>query len=68
MFKDVTSTYLTNADFEGNYSVLHSLNGGDRAIYLPASWTENSYENGNRYDMSALGSGCLQWEGTSIRS
>jgi len=38
---DVTSTYLTNADFEGEYSVFANLNSGSnaRAIYQPEGWT-----------------------------
>lgn len=61
---DVTSTYLTNADFEGTYSVETSLNGGDRAIYKPDGWTVTR-ESGNQYDMTALNSNCLAWNNFS---
>lgn len=56
VFKDVTSTYLTNADFEGEYSVHRyprGENNKDRAIYLPSGWTIN-YENGKEWDMTIL--------------
>lgn len=59
VFKDVTSTYLTNADFEGEYSV-YSNPSSDRAIYQPTGWTV-SYTNGKQYDMTSLNSSCLQW-------
>ncbi len=35
---DVTDTYITNADFEGTYSVLVNPQS-DRAIYQPNGWT-----------------------------
>ncbi len=54
---DVTSTYLTNADFEGNYSV-KSNPKNDRAIYAPEGWTV-SYSNGEENDMTILNSSDL---------
>ena len=67
VFKDVTSTYLTNADFEGSYSV-HKYPRGDsnkdRAIYLPTGWTIN-YQSGKEWDMTALKSGDLSWSSFS---
>ena len=61
VYKDVTSTYLTNADFEGEYSVLSNSGvSSDRAIYQPNGWTV-SYNPTNENDMTALNSSCLQW-------
>ena len=60
---DVTSTYLTNADFEGEYSVYtYPREDGDnkRAIYQPNGWTV-TYTNGEQNDMSCLNGNCLQW-------
>ena len=60
---DVTSTYLTNADFENEYSVYSfPREDGDnkRAIYQPNGWTL-SYTNGDSNDMTCLNSECLQW-------
>lgn len=60
---DVTSTYLTNADFEGEYTVFSNpRNDGSnaRAIYQPTGWTV-TYTDGNENDMSCLNSDCLQW-------
>ena len=56
---DVTSTYLTNADFEGEYSV-YSNPSSDRAIYQPEGWTI-SYSNGEKNDLTSLNSSCTQW-------
>ena len=40
VFKDVTSDYLTNADFEGTYSIKSGTGvSNDRAIYQPEGWT-----------------------------
>lgn len=62
VFKDVTSTYLTNADFEGTYSVKSGTGvSTDRAIYQPEGWTV-SYSNGQVNDCSALNSSCRQWD------
>ena len=58
---DVTSTYLTNPDFEGDYEVLRYLgekNSNDRAIYKPEGWTVVT-ENENLNDMTVLKSGDL---------
>lgn len=61
---DVTSKYLKNADFEGEYSVqteYYKDNAGNhRAVYKPADW-EMTYENGDSYDFSVLKSGDLQY-------
>ena len=54
---DVTSTYLTNADFEGSYSV-QSNPKNDRAIYQPEGWTV-TYTNGDQWDLSILNSNDL---------
>lgn len=51
---DVTSTYLTNADFEGAYSS-YSQPQSERDIYQPEGWNI-SYSNGNENDMTALNS------------
>lgn len=59
VFKDVTNSYLTNSDFEGEYTV-YSNPSNDRAIYQPAGWTI-SYTSGDPNDMTALNSDCLQW-------
>ena len=56
---DVTDTYLTNADFEGEYSV-YSNPSSNRCIYQPTGWTV-TYTNGDSYDMSALNAECKQW-------
>ena len=63
VFKDVTSTYLTNADFEGEYTVYNNPSS-DRAIYQPKGWTI-AYTNGNSNDLTALNSSCLQWNNFS---
>lgn len=63
VYKNVTSTYLTNADFEGEFSV-YSNPSKDRAIYQPNGWTV-SYTTGDPNDMTALNSSCLQWSNFS---
>ena len=63
VYKDVTSTYLTNADFEGDYTV-YSNPSSDRAIYQPTGWTI-SYTSGDPNDITALNSKCLQWSNFS---
>lgn len=60
---DVTSTYLTNADFEGSYTT-YSNPSSDRAIYKPDGWTI-TYSNGESNDMTSLNSGCTQWNNFS---
>lgn len=66
---DVTSTYLTNANFEGSFTV-HSYprEDGDnkRAIYKPDGWTI-AYTNGETNDVTALNSDCYQWNNFSSR-
>lgn len=67
---DVTSTYLTNADFEGEYSVYsypRDDGGNARAIYQPNGWTI-SYTNGESNDITALDGDCLQWSNFSGRA
>ena len=67
VFKDVTSTYLTNANFEGEYSVYKYPRGEsnkDRAIYQPKDW-EISYTNGKEWDMTVLKSGDLSYSSFS---
>ena len=63
VFKDVTNTYLTNADFEGDYSV-YSNPSADRAIYQPSGWTV-SYTSGDPNDMTSLNSNCSSWNNFS---
>jgi hypothetical protein len=63
VFKDITNTYITNADFEGEYTV-YSNPSSDRAIYQPTGWTV-SYTTGDPNDMTALNSSCLQWSNFS---
>ena len=61
VYKDVTSTYLTNADFEGSYSVMENSGvSSDRAIYQPEGWTI-TYNPKNTNDLTSLNSSCLQW-------
>lgn len=61
VFKDVTSTYLTNADFEGTYSAKSGTGvSSDRAIYEPNGWTV-IYTNSWTNDCSALDSDSKQW-------
>lgn len=62
---DVTSTYITNADFEGEYSS-NSKPSSDRDIYLPSGWTL-SYTNGETNDMTSLNSTTTQWNNFSGR-
>ena len=57
---DVTSTYLTNADFEGNHSS-YTQPKSDRDIYQPEGWSV-SYTNGNENDMTSLNSTTTQWK------
>ena len=69
VMENVMSTYLTNADFEGEYSVFCNLRDGAdaRAIYQPEGWAV-SYTDGNSYDLTALNSSCLQWNNFSSRA
>lgn len=61
VFKDVTSTYLTNADFEGTYNAKSGTGvSSDRAIYEPNGWTV-SYSSFTTNECSALKSGDKQW-------
>lgn len=57
--QDITDTYLTNADFEGSYSIDgESGVSSDRAIYIPNGWTVTR-TNGNANDMTVLQEGNL---------
>ena len=56
---DVTSTYLTNADFEGDYSS-YKKPSNDRDIYKPNGWNI-SYTNGEGNDLTSLYSETTQW-------
>lgn len=60
---DVTSTYLTNADFEGDYSSYNQPKS-DRDIYQPANW-EISYTNGNENDLTSMCSSTTNWSNFS---
>ena len=61
---DVTSTYLTNADFEGKYSS-YAQPKSDRDIYQPEGWAI-SYTNGESNDMTSLNSSTTtQWSNFS---
>ena len=54
---DVTSTYITNADFEGTYSVFVNPSS-DRAIYQPNGWTVTR-TGSDKNDMTILKSSDL---------
>jgi hypothetical protein len=60
---DVTSTYITNADFEGKYSS-YTNPKSDRDIYQPEGWAI-SYTNGNENDMTSLNSETTSWSNFS---
>ena len=62
---DVTSTYITNADFEGEYSS-YLKPKSDRDIYQPTGWTI-TYSNGDENDLTSLNSSCTQWSNFSSR-
>lgn len=49
---DVTSQYITNADFEGE-SPVYSYPQSDRAIYQPNGWSI-TYSNGDKNDITIL--------------
>lgn len=59
---DVTSQYLKNADFEGNYTIhteySKNVAKDHRAIYQPQDW-DVVYENGDKNDYSVLKEGDL---------
>ena len=58
---DVTSTYLTNPDFEGTYVQKSALQAGqkdNRAFYEPEGWTL-AVANVDQYDMTILKDGDL---------
>ena len=56
---DVTSQYLTNADFEGEYTS-YTKPQSDRDIYQPTGW-DVVYSNGDTNDMTSLNASCTQW-------
>lgn len=60
---DVTSTYLTNADFEGDASVYQTLGQGGK-IYNPSGWTI-AYSNPQEWDCTALNSSDGKWSNFS---
>lgn len=59
---DVTSQYLKNADFEGNYTIhteySKNVAKDHRAIYQTQDW-DVVYENGDKNDYSVLKEGDL---------
>ena len=63
---DVTSQYLKNADFEGDYKIHTEYSKDDaknhRAIYQPQDW-DLVYENGETNDYSVLQERLLCAEG-----
>ena len=63
---DVTSTYLTNADFEGTYTS-YAQPKSDRDIYQPEGWAI-SYTNGNENDLTSLNSSTTSWSSFSGKS
>ena len=60
---DVTSTYLTNANFEGDVTS-YAKPSGDRDIYQPTGWNI-SYTDGNSNDMTSLYSETTCWSNFS---
>ena len=57
---DVTSTYITNADFSGEYTVeKYPTSNKDRAIYKPTGW-DISFTNVSQWNMTAINSSSLQ--------
>lgn len=62
---DVTSTYITNADFEGEYSS-YAQPKSDRDIYQPTGWTVE-YKDGDTNDLTSLNSSTTQWNNFSSR-
>ena len=64
--ENLTGTYLTNPNFEGEFSI-SSKPKDDRAIYQPSGWTV-TYADGESNDMTALNSSCLAWNNFSGRT
>ena len=64
--ENLTGTYLTNPNFEGEFSISSKPND-DRAIYQPSGWTV-TYADGDSNDMTALNSSCLAWNNFSGRT
>ena len=63
---DVTSTYLTNADLEGD-ATSYAKPKSDRDIYQPTGW-EISYTNRNENDLTSLSSSTTNWSTFSGKS
>lgn len=59
VWKDVTSTYLTNADLNGEYSSFRQPRN-DRDIYKPDEWSIY-YNNGSQYDETAMDQNSNRW-------
>ena len=56
---DVTSTYLTNADFEGSYTSLTTVTGtalDSRSVQNPEGWTLTFGGTFHKWDSSVLSS------------
>ncbi|MBR3454693.1 MAG: hypothetical protein IKH26_05180 [Bacteroidaceae bacterium] len=51
---DVTGTYLTNADFEGTYSSVYTINT-NRFVFQPDGWTVD-YHNESTWNMTVVSS------------
>lgn len=62
---DVTSTYLTNADFEGSHSS-YANPKADRDIYQPNGW-DVAYNNGEENDLTSLCSETTNWANFSSK-
>lgn len=62
---DVTSMYLTNADFEGE-ATSQTKPQDNRDIYKPDGWTV-TYTNGNENDITSLSSDYTQWNNFSSK-
>ncbi len=65
---DVTSTYLTNADFEGDFSQkgkIGSTNLSSRYIYVPDGWTDAETGTFYKFDCSVLESTHEQYSNLS---
>lgn len=69
---DVTSTYLMNADFEGEYSRFLDINT-DRGVEKPFGWSvewyqDNSDKNGMTYVAESMKQDGITWSGKSGKS
>lgn len=52
---DVTSTYITNADFSGSYSQFYEIKNDGRYVYQPNGWTVE-YINVSEWNMTVVSS------------